>query len=52
MVSGGENSVADSLLRDFHLNDYNLSKFLISSLPNQVPFGLKIKPCPVKYLAG
>ena len=43
---GGENSVADSLSRDFHLNDSNLSKFLLSSVPNQVPFGLRIKRLP------
>jgi len=44
--SGGENLIADSLSRDFHLNDSALSKFLISSVPHQVPFGLKIKPLP------
>jgi len=43
---GRENSVADSLSRDFHLNDSILSKFILSSVPNQVPFGLEIKPLP------
>jgi hypothetical protein len=45
---GGKNSVADSLSRDFHLNDSNLSKFLLSSIPNQVPFELRIKRLPNK----
>jgi hypothetical protein len=45
---GRENSVADSLSRDFHLNDSILSKFILSSVPNQVPFGLKINPLPRK----
>ena len=43
---GGENLIADSLSRDFHLNDSDLSKFLLSSVPHQVPFGLNIKPLP------
>ena len=43
---GGENQVADSLSRDFHLSDSVLSEFLVSSIPHQVPFGLNIKPLP------
>jgi len=43
---GGENLIADSLSRDFHLSDSDLSNFLISSVPHQVPSGLKIKPLP------
>jgi hypothetical protein len=38
--------VADSLSRDFHLNDSDLSHLILSSIPFQAPFGLKIKPLP------
>jgi len=43
---GGENLIADSLSRDFHLNDDELTSFLTSRLPHQAPFGLKISPLP------
>jgi len=43
---GGGNLIADSLSRDFHLSDSDLSNFLISSIPHQVPFGLEIKRLP------
>jgi len=43
---GGENIIADSLSRDFHLSDDNLTNFLISHVSHQAPFGLKINPLP------
>ncbi len=43
---GAENLIADSLSRDFHLNDDELTIFLTSRLPHQAPFGLKISPLP------
>jgi hypothetical protein len=36
---GGENSVADSLSRDFNLNDSDLSHLILPSIPFQAPFG-------------
>jgi len=43
---GEENVVADSLSRDFHLSDVDLSNLLLLHCPDQVPFGLKILPVP------
>jgi hypothetical protein len=33
--------VADSLYRDFHLDESDLSHLILSSIPFQAPFGLK-----------
>jgi hypothetical protein len=46
MVSRGENLIAVSLSRDFHLNDSELISFLLSCIPNQALFGLKMKQLP------
>jgi hypothetical protein len=43
---GDDNQVADSLSRDFHLNDTELTKLILTSIPEQVPFGFKIHPIP------
>jgi hypothetical protein len=43
---GDDNQVADSLSRDFHLNDSELTTFILNSIPEQVPFGFKIQPVP------
>jgi hypothetical protein len=36
-LSGGLNSISDSLSRDFHINDSPLSDLLCSSFPDQAP---------------
>jgi len=38
--------IADSLSRDYHLSDLDLTNFLTFSLQHQVPFGLKIRQLP------
>jgi hypothetical protein len=43
---GGDNSVSDSLSRDFHINNNVLSNLLSSHFPKQTPFGLKILQLP------
>jgi hypothetical protein len=42
----GDNIVADSLSRDFHVPANTLSQLILSSVPNQVPFGLRIQALP------
>jgi hypothetical protein len=44
--SGNENSISDSLSRDFHIEASNLSFLLASNFPDQAPFGLEILPLP------
>jgi hypothetical protein len=44
--AGDENQVADSLSRDFHLSDEQLTQMITLSLPKQVPFGFQIYPLP------
>jgi hypothetical protein len=44
--SGSENSIADSLSRDFHLESSHLCDLLLSHFPEQAPFGLAILPLP------
>jgi hypothetical protein len=39
---GDENAISDSISRDFHLPMPTLTNLLVSSIPDQVPFGLKI----------
>jgi hypothetical protein len=41
---GDENAISDSISRDFHLPMPTLTNLLVSSIPDQVPFGLKILP--------
>jgi len=43
---GEENSIADSLSRDFHLDASHLASLLVASFPEQAPFGLEILPLP------
>jgi hypothetical protein len=43
---GEENTVSDSLSRDFHIDPDHLSILLSHSFPEQVPFGLRILPLP------
>lgn len=43
---GEQNTIADSLSRDFRINDTNLSSLLISHFLDQVPYGLDILPVP------
>ena len=38
--------IADSLSRDFHIDDSHLANLLLSHFPDQVPFGLTILPVP------
>jgi hypothetical protein len=45
---GEFNNVSDSLSRDFHILDDNLSNLLSFSFPDQTPFGLKILPLPIE----
>jgi hypothetical protein len=49
---GGENIIADSLSRDCHLSDDNLTNFLISHVSHQAPFGLKMNPLPKEIYSG
>ncbi len=43
---GDQNSISDSLSRDFHIPPANLSSLLASHFPEQAPFGLTILPLP------
>jgi hypothetical protein len=45
-LPGEENVIADSLSRDFHIDDSHLANLLLSHFPDQVPFGLTILPVP------
>ncbi len=40
--AGVDNTVSDTLSRDFHLTDSSLIYLIHSKIPHQVPFGLKI----------
>jgi hypothetical protein len=44
--SRSQNAIADSLSRDFHINDTHLCDLLLSHFLDQVPFGLTILPVP------
>ena len=48
---GNYNSIADSLSRDFHINDGHLSNLLPSHFPHQAPFGLTILPVPPEIVS-
>jgi len=41
-----ENDVTDSLSRDLHLSDHNLTKLLIFALPSQLPHNFRIVSFP------
>ena len=43
---GEDNDLADSLSRDFHLTDDQLSSLYFNSIPSQTPSNLKISPLP------
>ena len=43
---GIENSVSDSLSRDFHIDSSHLAFLLTANFPSQAPFGLEILPLP------
>jgi hypothetical protein len=49
--AGDENQVADSLSRDFHFSDHQLTQLITSSLPEQVPFGFQIHPLPREIIS-
>jgi hypothetical protein len=49
--AGDENLVSDSLSRDFHLTDFELTILITSSVPEQVPFGFQIHPLPTKIVS-
>jgi hypothetical protein len=49
--SGEENSISDSLSRDFHINSTQLCNLLSSNFPFQAPFGLKIHPLPKEIVS-
>ncbi len=44
--AGVDNTVSDTLSRDFHLTDSSLIHLIHSKIPHQVPFGLKICQLP------
>jgi hypothetical protein len=46
MVPRISNSIADSLSRDFHINNTPLCDLLLSHFPDQAPLGLTILPVP------
>jgi hypothetical protein len=43
---GRDNNIADSLSRDFHLSDSDLTKFVLSNFPSQAPKNFHIAPLP------
>jgi hypothetical protein len=45
------NSVSDALSSDFHLTDESLTKLILSSIPQQAPFGVRIKPLPKEIIS-
>jgi len=48
---GEKNVIADSLSRDFHIDDSNLSSLLTAYFPDQVPFGLHLLPVPPNIIS-
>ncbi len=49
--AGENNSVSDALSRDFHLSDETLTQLILSSVPQQVPFGFQINPLPKEIVS-
>ncbi len=45
---GAQNEVSDACSRDFHLTDNELTQLMLTSVPNQVPFGFKLFQLPSK----
>jgi hypothetical protein len=43
---GDQNNIADSLSRDFHIEQSHLCTLLLSRFPEQAPFGLVLLPVP------
>jgi len=48
---GDQNYIADSLSRDFHIDDTSLANLLSLHFPEQVPFGLTILPVPPEIVS-
>jgi hypothetical protein len=48
---GNQNSISDSLSRDFHIPSSHLSSLLVSYFPEQAPFGLTILPLPPEIVS-
>ncbi len=48
---GDQNVIADSLSRDFHISDSQLTNLLQSHFPEQVPYGLTILPVPPEIVS-
>jgi hypothetical protein len=48
---GDENDLADSLSRDFHLSDTQLTKLFHNFLPHQTPVNFKISPLPPQIVS-
>jgi hypothetical protein len=48
---GDQNNVSDACSRDIHLNDTDLTKLILTLVPNQVPFGFKICPLPNEIIS-
>jgi hypothetical protein len=48
---GEHNIIADSLSRDFHIDDTSLANLLLLHFPEQVPFGLTILPRPQEIIS-
>ena len=48
---GVDNEVADSLSRDFHLDDTSLTSLILSKLTSQVPSNFKISPLPSEIVS-
>jgi hypothetical protein len=47
----GQNSMSNSLSRDFHVSSTNFSSLLYLNFPEQAPFGLTILPLPPKIVS-
>jgi hypothetical protein len=43
---GKQNDVSDASSRYFHLSDFKLTKFILTSVPHQAPNSFKICPSP------
>ena len=48
---GSKNNVADSLSRDFHLTDADLTTYLLTHVPEQVPKDFNIAPLPKEIVS-
>lgn len=50
-IKGSSNNIADSLSRLHKLNDHELTQFLTSSFPEQIPENFKISPLPPELIS-